>query len=353
MKQVQQIAPNFGPHHVRISDFHSPVADNEFDQEVRAGYAKRTPLILRYAAKGSGVGVNFMHFSYKPNADAAWGIICGEGIRLYPYYPFLHFFLSFACPWRKLAVLIEESETPWKEEEVEAQNELLSLSGWRVFRVPAEVSGCELQDLLPENIWQAWISQDWDPEEKEAYEALLPHLQLSSIDGFFAWLKQEHFSSEALVRYQLAANEAEISGTVEQGTVYHTTDYGRFKLLEENRPLDTAHVNKLVHAIKYQNLLDQKPIDVTADFEVIDGQHRLEAARTLNTPIYFRVLTEKHTLPEQETEELIGSRQAQPQQQFEQWAQRQGLYLDKNAEGAYTDIFVQAKWQGWQAALLG
>lgn len=67
-----------------------------------------------------------------------------------------------------------------------------------------------------------------------------------------------------------------------------TTDYGMFKFREDNRKeVDQRHVKKLMFSIASKNLLDMRPISVNGDFEIIDGQHRLMAARALNVPIYY------------------------------------------------------------------
>jgi len=69
-----------------------------------------------------------------------------------------------------------------------------------------------------------------------------------------------------------------------------TTDYDQFKLVDSNRVINTAHVNKLIKAIRAKNMLHLKPIDVNENLEIIDGQHRLAAARALNVPVYYRVV---------------------------------------------------------------
>lgn len=73
------------------------------------------------------------------------------------------------------------------------------------------------------------------------------------------------------------------------GTVYQTTNYDLFHLLPENRPVDMTHVRKLVTMITQSNLLHVKPLDVTATMGVIDGQHRLAAARELGLPVYYKI----------------------------------------------------------------
>ncbi|MGI4871474.1 MAG: CHC2 zinc finger domain-containing protein [Janthinobacterium lividum] len=86
-----------------------------------------------------------------------------------------------------------------------------------------------------------------------------------------------------------AAVPAPAAPVAHDGTVYETTDYARFHLLPENRKVDPKHVRKLVDMIQKHNLLHLKPLDVTPDLGVIDGQHRLEAARELGLPIFYKV----------------------------------------------------------------
>lgn len=73
------------------------------------------------------------------------------------------------------------------------------------------------------------------------------------------------------------------------GTIYQTTNYDLFHLLPENRKVDQVHVRKLVAMITQSNLLHIKPLDVTADLGIIDGQHRLAAARELGLPVYYKI----------------------------------------------------------------
>ncbi len=68
-----------------------------------------------------------------------------------------------------------------------------------------------------------------------------------------------------------------------------TTDYGQFRYSLQNRPIDHRHLERLIAAIKNKNLLRDNPIKVNGDGVVIDGQHRLEAAKKLDLPIYFQV----------------------------------------------------------------
>lgn len=66
-----------------------------------------------------------------------------------------------------------------------------------------------------------------------------------------------------------------------------TTDYDCFKRLGGNAPINMAHLNRLTDAIQKNNLLEARPILINEKMEVIDGQHRLEAAKRLGVPIFY------------------------------------------------------------------
>lgn len=67
--------------------------------------------------------------------------------------------------------------------------------------------------------------------------------------------------------------------------IKETTDYGKFKFINGNRDVDTNHVNQIVKSMERKFLI--RPIDVTDDMEVIDGQHRLTACEILGKPVYY------------------------------------------------------------------
>ena len=70
--------------------------------------------------------------------------------------------------------------------------------------------------------------------------------------------------------------------------VKKTKDYDLFKFREDNREsINQSHVKRLAESIKARNLLELRPISVNADMEVIDGQHRLLAAKILGVEIYY------------------------------------------------------------------
>lgn len=68
-----------------------------------------------------------------------------------------------------------------------------------------------------------------------------------------------------------------------------TVNYDKFVVLGGNREIRDRHVKKLMATIQKRNLLHLYPITVSDRMEVIDGQHRLEAAKRLNLPIYYIV----------------------------------------------------------------
>lgn len=69
-----------------------------------------------------------------------------------------------------------------------------------------------------------------------------------------------------------------------------TTEYEKFKFRADNRAqINQSHVQLLIRSIKTKNLLNLRPILVNQEYEIIDGQHRLLAAKSLGVPIYFDV----------------------------------------------------------------
>jgi len=71
--------------------------------------------------------------------------------------------------------------------------------------------------------------------------------------------------------------------------VQETKDYKLFKDISSNRDVDRLHVKKLVRSIREKNMLSLNPIIVNDKMEVLDGQHRLEAAKQLKVAIFYVV----------------------------------------------------------------
>lgn len=75
--------------------------------------------------------------------------------------------------------------------------------------------------------------------------------------------------------------------------IQKTKDYEIFKFREDNRvQLDKGHIQKLVKMIEVRNMLALRPILVNAEMEIIDGQHRLMAAKQLGVEIYYELSKE-------------------------------------------------------------
>lgn len=73
-----------------------------------------------------------------------------------------------------------------------------------------------------------------------------------------------------------------------------TKEYHVFKTLDGNRPLIKSHIKKLKESVSNNNFLNLHPIVVNENFEIIDGQHRLEVAKQLGVEIFY-ILSSKVT----------------------------------------------------------
>lgn len=71
--------------------------------------------------------------------------------------------------------------------------------------------------------------------------------------------------------------------------IHSTTDYEVFGKLSWNRMVNEGKVKALMHSILNNNELPFKPMIVTRDLFIMDGQHRLEAAKRLGVAIYYVV----------------------------------------------------------------
>lgn len=70
---------------------------------------------------------------------------------------------------------------------------------------------------------------------------------------------------------------------------YKTTDYSIFKTISGNRTVNLKNVNDIINNIRKNGLL-HTIIVVNENMEVIDGQHRLEAFKELNLPVYYQIV---------------------------------------------------------------
>jgi hypothetical protein len=75
---------------------------------------------------------------------------------------------------------------------------------------------------------------------------------------------------------------------LETKTVYKTYELDNFIQLDGNRQVNFAHVKRLVESVRENGFL-LHPIIVNKKNQVIDGQHRLEAAKQLKTYVWVLV----------------------------------------------------------------
>lgn len=69
-----------------------------------------------------------------------------------------------------------------------------------------------------------------------------------------------------------------------------TTQYEIFKSAKGNRALSESHLNLMIESLKRGNFLALHPLIVSPDMDLIDGQHRLAAAKALNLPVYYGIV---------------------------------------------------------------
>lgn len=72
------------------------------------------------------------------------------------------------------------------------------------------------------------------------------------------------------------------------GQMYETFEYEQFRAIQGNRPISNLHVKRLVLSFNDRYLVS--PICVNEKMDIIDGQHRLEAAKELNLPVRYFIM---------------------------------------------------------------
>jgi hypothetical protein len=71
---------------------------------------------------------------------------------------------------------------------------------------------------------------------------------------------------------------------------HKTNNYEIFGKLKGNRPVHDYHVMRLALSMKERGFLPHLAIEVNASMEVIDGQHRLSAAKLVGCPVFYTVI---------------------------------------------------------------
>ena len=75
--------------------------------------------------------------------------------------------------------------------------------------------------------------------------------------------------------------------------VLYTTNYDKFKLMEDNRDVDDNHVAELVVSIQKRGQL--QPIIINEKNEIIDGQRRFTSCKILQIPVMY-IVSRKATI---------------------------------------------------------
>lgn len=67
-----------------------------------------------------------------------------------------------------------------------------------------------------------------------------------------------------------------------------SNNYEDFSFLDSNAPINNSHVETIKASMLIKQLLPWRPILVNKDMQIIDGQHRFLAAKSLGHPIYYQ-----------------------------------------------------------------
>ena len=103
-----------------------------------------------------------------------------------------------------------------------------------------------------------------------------------------------------MITAPMANNNSQVQNNKEVNKVYQTSNLSIFKDIDGNRVPNLQHVKRLTNSIRV-NGMKCNPILVNESMEVIDGQHRLMAAKEAESFVYYIIvkgytLSEVHTL---------------------------------------------------------
>lgn len=74
--------------------------------------------------------------------------------------------------------------------------------------------------------------------------------------------------------------------------IQKTLEYKKFKFGKDNRAIDPALLTSLINSISKRDLTKYKPVLVSKNMYIIDGQHRFNACVELAKPIYYEILVD-------------------------------------------------------------
>lgn len=86
-----------------------------------------------------------------------------------------------------------------------------------------------------------------------------------------------------------ATNGHKVKTSINEKTpvIQKSYNYGMFKFLKENRPVNKSKVERIAQSIKKDDQSPWRPVLVDANFGIIDGQHQFKTLEKLGYPIYF------------------------------------------------------------------
>jgi len=83
--------------------------------------------------------------------------------------------------------------------------------------------------------------------------------------------------------------------------IHESKEYGRFTLTLDNRAIVEGRVKKMIPSMKHYGWLDSHPMlvrKVGDKYEILDGQGRFHAAKTLGIPVKYVVTDKEISIPE-------------------------------------------------------
>jgi hypothetical protein len=103
-----------------------------------------------------------------------------------------------------------------------------------------------------------------------------------------------------LTQAPMANNSTQVQNNKEVNKVYQTSNLSIFKQIDGNRIPNLQHIKRLADSIRVYGM-KCNPILVNERMEIIDGQHRLMAAKEAESFVYYIIvkgysLSEVHTL---------------------------------------------------------
>lgn len=161
---------------------------------VSQAYDIAMPYIMQAGPRGRIVMPDMLDWYFDGQELSAWYIIRNLALPLYPHFPVLGYYISFADPFRRLAIEIEPLPGCWAGDQEQAriarQNEAFLAHGWQLVRIPYEVATTDYNDILPKHLHDTEVNgyeSDEQHAERRSWDA---ELARRTMRGFFDNLKR-------------------------------------------------------------------------------------------------------------------------------------------------------------------